>query len=491
LTAGAPRAAASDYVSAAEQTELEVGTSAAEREQAAVGAARLWESAAGAASTGYDVEAALSFAERASELYRAHGHARAAARTQAIAGDVLRRAGRHSEARELLSAALVVLRPEPDADTVTALDHLAGVEIFSGGPEAERLATEALALGQALDVDAGLLADLFINRGIAVYFANRWAESVAYLEYAAKLAQGAGDSSRQARALLNLAEVLSRSDPVAAAAAARTAADLARRGGATNLLDVAVNNEAQALLLTGGWDQADLVIRDVLETDRPGDFRELFALASLMAALRGDAETATTYAELPGMRASEDSQDQATVSLCDAFIAAARDEPAEALRHARATFVHLAGLGVAHIIIQWAWPLAARSAHQLGDTESVTELLTLLDGYPVGHLSPLLRAERGLARARLADKAEESGAESSLVIAIAALRQVASPYHLAQGLLDYAEHLGRADDRDGVRSLVAEARAIAEPLRARLLIDRAERVLVDSGAEEVTAQLQV
>jgi tetratricopeptide (TPR) repeat protein len=377
-----------------------------------------------------------------------------------------------------------VLRPEPDADTVAALDHLAGVEIFSGGPEAERLATEALALGQALDVVAGLLADLFINRGIAVYFANRWAESIANLEYAAKLAGGAGDSSRQARALLNLAEVLSRSDPVAAAAAARTAADLARRGGATNLLDVAVNNEAQALLLTGGWDQADLVIHDVLDTDRPGDFRDLFALASLMAALRGDAETATTYAQLPGMRASEDSQDQATVNLCDAFIAAAEDDPTRALRHARATFEHPAGLGVAHIIVQWAWPLAAQCAHQLGDEEAVNELVSLLDAYPVGHLPPLLRAERCLARARLADKADGTGAESALANAVAALRQVASPYHLAHGLLDYAEHLSTVDDRDGVRSFVAEARAIADPLRARPLIDRAERVLADSDVNK-------
>jgi hypothetical protein len=51
-------------------------------------------------------------------------------------------------------------------------------------------------------------------------------------------------------------------------------------------------------------------------------------------------------------------------------------------------------------------------------------------------------------------------------------------------LLDYAEHLSTVDDRDGVRSFVAEARAIADPLRARPLIDRAERVLADSDVNK-------
>ena len=94
---------------------------------------------------------------------------------------MLRRSNRHGEARDRLTAALAVLRPDPDADTVAALDHLAAVEIFSGGPDAERLSTEALVLGQALDVDAGLLADLFTNRGIAVGFASRVADLLSEL----------------------------------------------------------------------------------------------------------------------------------------------------------------------------------------------------------------------------------------------------------------------------------------------------------------------
>ena len=53
-------------------------------------------------------------------------------------------------------------------------------------------------------------------------------------------------------------------------------------------------------------------------------------------------------------------------------------------------------------VLRWAWPLAARAAHDLRDTAAAGELLALLDGYQPGQLAPMLRAERDLARARLA-----------------------------------------------------------------------------------------
>ena len=86
--------------------------------------------------------------------YLQRGQARAAARAQAIAGQALRQWGRHAEAREQLTAAVEVLRAEPDTDTVRALDELAGLEVFAGSPDADRLTAEALTLGQALGVGA-------------------------------------------------------------------------------------------------------------------------------------------------------------------------------------------------------------------------------------------------------------------------------------------------------------------------------------------------
>ena len=445
--AGASRPAASSYATAAEQTEL-TGESSAE--DAMVGAAQLWERAARAALAAFDVERALACAERADTLYAAHGQARAAARSKAISGEVLLRAGRHGEARERLTAALAVLRPDPDADTVTALERLAAVEILSGGPDGDRLSAEALLLGQALDVDDGLLADVFTSRAIALYFANRWAEAVADLEYAARLAEGFGDSTRQSRALLNLGEVLSRSDPIAAAGAARAAADLARRGGAVSRLIFSLSNEAEALLLAGEWDEADRVLRDAIDRELPGHGVGS-QVESWLAGLRGDIDTASDLAEEYRDRASEDAQDQAGVALCNAIIAATQNRYADALRNAQAVIAQATALGIGHVVLSWAWPLAARCAHTLGDDDSVAQLLALLDDHPVGHLPPLLRAERLLARARLDVAGDGADAAGAFDAAVTALRQGPSPYHLAHGLLDSCRvpHHDRGRDRCG------------------------------------------
>jgi hypothetical protein len=125
-----------------------------------------------------------------------------------------------------------------------------------------------------------------------------------------------------------------------------------------------------------------------------------------------------------------------------------------------------------HENVCWAWPLATRSAFHLGDTAAVEELIAVLESHPVGHLPPILRAERTLARARLRATNGEAVADTDLGDAITQLRAVASPYHLAHALLDRAEHRIAIGELTGVDPLIDEARTIAERLRARPLIDR-------------------
>lgn len=48
-----------------------------------------------------------------------------------------------------------------------------------------------------------------------------------------------------------------------------------------------------------------------------------------------------------------------------------------------------------------------------------------------------------------------------------------TPYHLAHGLLDYAEYLARQGDANGVAAAAEEARGIACLLRCQPLLDRA------------------
>jgi L-aminopeptidase/D-esterase-like protein len=84
----------------------------------------------------------------------------------------------------------------------------------------------------------------------------------------------------------------------------------------------------------------------------------------------------------------------------------------------------------------------------------------------------MLRAERDLARARLASDADGDTAVA-FAAAITGLRAQSTPYHLAHGLLDHAEYLVRTGDADAAAAAVEEAREIAARLRCQPLLDRA------------------
>ena len=113
------------------------------------------------------------------------------------------------------------------------------------------LTTEALYLGQALDVDTGQLCDLLTARGVYLIYAGCRTEAVAYFRETARLATQNGDHFRQGRALLNLSAVLELTDPAAAAEAARTAIGTVRRAGTREYLATAVLNRVGALIDLG------------------------------------------------------------------------------------------------------------------------------------------------------------------------------------------------------------------------------------------------
>jgi class 3 adenylate cyclase/tetratricopeptide (TPR) repeat protein len=470
---GATRAAAS-FAAAAGLVERAPPT---DENADVLAAARLWERAALADVLAADHVIAAERAERARRLYLEHGEVRAGARAQALAGRALRRAGRHTEAREQIGQALAVLRPEPDADTVSALNDLASLEVFSGGADADRLTAEVLDLGQALDVEPGLLADLFVNRGVEHGVCNRPAQAIASLEYATRLAERAGDTSRWARALLNLSDLLARTDVAAAGEAARAAAGHARRVGDREILAVALVNEAGVLLLTGDWDQAQAVLSHGAEAEGLSDQSYLLCLGGLLDALRGAVTpSAAVQAAVTKLSVSEDQQDQAEASLIEAFTAVAGGRQAAALEHARLVVGHMDAMGVGAEQIRWGWPLAVRVAHEVGDLDGEREMVALLDTHPRGHLPPLLQAERKLARARLTAVADADQGAAALTAAVVAARQVGSRYHLAHALLDQAAHLWNIGDGVAAGAAADEAGAIAAQLRAGPLLRRAEKI---------------
>jgi class 3 adenylate cyclase/predicted ATPase len=467
---GSPARAATSYATAAELT-----TAADAGPEPSAGT--LWERAAEAATATADYAGAISCADRARVYHLERDQARAAARAQAIAGRALNESGRYAEAREQLVAAVEVLRTDPDTDTVRALQELATLETFAGSPDADRLTAEALHLGQALDVGIGQLCDLFIPRAVYLLFTGSRPEAVAYLREAVRLATQTSDNFRIGRALLNLAAALEPTDLAAAVEAARTAAGNLRRAGIRDYLATAIFNLVSGLVDLGDWDAAEAELSQATDSDGLGDIDYLTCQRGWLAALRGDAGAAeTVLAAVQGLRTSEAPQDKTMLFLAEAFIAAARGQLEDALRHTRAILVYAESLGISHGDTLWAWPLAARAAHELGDTTAVRELLGLVDSYQQGHVAPLMRAERDLARARLAASDGDPAGAAAFAAAITYLRELGTPYRLAGGLLDHAQYLLRHDDADGAELAIAEARGIGHQLRCQPILDRADDV---------------
>ncbi len=475
---GAPARAATSYAAAAQVSPE------ADAEEAA---AMLWERAAEAATTDSNWAAAIEYAGRARAQHLSRGDSRAAARAQAIAGRALRKWGRHAEAREQLISAAGVLRADPDTDTVSALGELAALEIFAGSSDADRLSTEALTLGEALDVGARQLAELFATHGIYLAMVERRAQSIAYLRESASLATQAGDSFTLGRALSNLSDVLAATDPAAAADTARTAVGHLRRVGNQDGLAIAIGNLAEALLDLGDWDNAEAELAQSADSDPLAEIEYILCHRAWLAAMRGDTATADSIlTALSDVRASEDMQDEALVGVIEAFTAAARRQPREALGHARAMLAHADVLGISSVFLRWAWPLAARTAFELQDAGAARDLLALLDSHQPGHLAPLLQAERDLACSRLAAADGTADAAAAFMAAIASLRERSTPYHLAHGLLDYAQYLLLHGDAGAATLAIEEARGIGDRLRCQPLLDRAASLDPATAADPIS-----
>ena len=472
---GAPARAAASYGAAADLTLAGPPGAATAAGQQSAGVLR--ERAATAAVTSAGWAWAVELAAKARDYYLQAGQARAAARAQAIAGRALREWGHHADAREQLTAAVEVLRADPDTDTVRALGDLATLEVFASSPDADKLSAEALSLGQAVGVGDDLLSLLFATRGVYHARADRRPQAAAYQREAARLAGRAGDSRSLAAALVNLSDHLGGTDPEAAAEAARAAAGHARRMGARRSLAIAISNLADALLILGDWDAAEAELAQAVDSDVLAGYEFLASQRAWLAALRGDTAAAQALlAGLDDLRASQDAQDTTAVSLVEAFTAATDRQPQTALGHARTVLDQAAALGISADVLRWAWPLAARAAHDLRDTAAVGELLALLDSRQPGHLPPMLRAERDLAHARLASAGGNPDAGPAFAAAISGLRELSTPYHLAHGLLDHAGYLTRLGDAQAAAAAIGEAAGIAQRLGCQPLLDRAATI---------------
>ena len=446
-------------------------------------AADLWDKAAQSSMAGGDARTTLDYAATAIDRYQQLGDDRAVARTQRHQGRALRRVGRLTEAREVLTGAYETLRDDPTIETLGVLNELAAVENFAGDVDAaDQLTSELLLMGEGLAAGPDLMANAFLARGIFHTMAGRRAEAAVAFREAARLGELANRSDIVGHSLMNLANVVGVQDPAAALDVTRRAVEPLSRGGDRAIIAINYGNMVIALLELGEWGEVAAVLGANTPAGALADVEEAIRLAQAqLAALRGDVASAEALAAtLVRLRGSEDPQDLAAVAAVDALAAAAAGRPAEVLRHAKIGLSHSdEGLGVGSDQIRWAWVAAARAAYEVGDQDTIAELLSMVDDEMPGRLPPMLRAERDLMQARMAVAADEPDAGERLDAAVDAMRMMGPPHLRAGGLLDRAEYLIGVGDATAAAIDVADARAIGERLGCRPVLDRAATLSAD------------
>jgi tetratricopeptide (TPR) repeat protein len=273
--------------------------------------------------------------------------------------------------------------------------------------------------------------------------------------------------------------------PNEAATNAKAAVDHSRRIGNRRTLALATTNLAFALLLLGDWDGAAQWLGEPTGLDEPPEIRSRPALQGCLAALRGDiVGAADVIDEIRRYSASDNVQDQAFISTTQALVCSASGQQVEALAQARVALAHLDALGMNCEYLVFAWPVANDAAKALGDRQAMTDILSLFEAHPLGHLPPLLRAERALTRAHLAAVAGEGGSpiiETDFADAVAAFRRAGSPWHLGRALADYGGYLAACGQAEGSATALDEAGAIAERLGARPLALRVASIRAGDG----------
>jgi hypothetical protein len=282
-------------------------------------------------------------------------------------------------------------------------------------------------------------------------------------------------------AQLNLSDsLLAQGLWVESAETARLAVATLRRAGSA-AWSFATGNLLQALLFAGRWDEVEEIARNT-EADGGADDPYFAWCTAMLYAFRGSTEALPGLIEaVHRMAGSEDPQDRSTVAVTDSIIAFCAGDIRRAAERARDAIAEGEQIGGASEGIRWCWPVAADSALELDDLDEVDRLLEWAATRPEGHLHPVVRVDRLRVQARLLAARGDPDADVLFINAVQQLRALGSPYHLAIGLSDHAQHLAGAGNAEAAEPLHAEAQLIAQQLGARPLLARIVGADVESA----------
>ena len=432
-----------------------------------------WTAGHAAAATAHDEEAIAGF--------ESIGLTHPAARVSAALAEIVWQSGHIEEAVERMEAAYAVLsQEEQDADVAWLAAQLGRLVYFMGRTD------EGLEhIEFALDIAEGLrlpevLSQAMNTKGLILATKGRFEEGMILLRRALEIALEHDLAAAAMRAYNNLAAAAGQVDRLEEVLElGRQGLELARRTG-DHLWEASyLSGDTGELIYLGRWDEAVARLDRIDLHDEVVDI-VLTGLSSLVPLFvhRGELDRARELlAAMTDLEASQDVQARAVVRLARAPLLRAEGKMAEALAAAEEAFAARTQLGIRAGIVKEALTEAVEAAFALRDLGKVEELLGVIEGLRPGELTPFVQAQGARFGARLAAaRGETEGVEPGFEAAARQFEELSMPFVRAVTLLEHAEWLTSQDRAGEAGSMLEQARATFEQLRAAPWLERLDQL---------------
>jgi class 3 adenylate cyclase/tetratricopeptide (TPR) repeat protein len=420
---------------------------------------------------------ALAAFERSHALFSEEGLHHDAARLSARMGEALWLLGRPDEGAARMEQALGSLgEDEQDRDLATLAAQMGRILFFLGRLDDawDRLEV-ALRTAEAMWFP-DVLSEALNTKALVLSARDRPEESLALLTRSLELAREGDVPHSALRAYSNLSNhmmELERWDD--AAAYQEEGGKLAERVGFRSSWWFLQQHVGFRLLARGRWDELLAMIEGLpTPEDDPAVLagRDGLAWAAMqISTRRGRLEDADRYAAM-WTRSETDVQSLAAAASGDAERLLARHQVEAGLERGRFAFDSRNALSLRHGAVKDGFRLACEAALQLGASDTLTELLAVVEAVPPGLLAPSMRATRDRMRGHvdaIAGRLEDADRRFRAAAQIYA--ELGVPFERAVVLLERVERLGVASP--GAEDDLREASQTFEDLSAAPWLERA------------------
>jgi tetratricopeptide (TPR) repeat protein len=423
--------------------------------------------------------------ERAIALYEDTGDASSAALASVGLGDIDVFEGSLDEAGRRFESALPALEERGEsAELAATLAQLGRVQVLRGSRERGLPMLErALGVAERLRLDE-VFVHALTSKAIGLISEGRFVEARVLGEGAVGLAREGEFHDAWFRAAGNLGVLLTDSDRY------DDALELMRQveTHAQQLGDrenVVYSHVAAVTLLAilGRWSEALTLGEQVQHVEASRWAKsELVGIVRLRCEQGEVAEAERLFHEYEWARNAEQPDLLAIFLASEARLLRAQGKLAEALAAAELALVHRGELANTATNIKANLVEAIEAAFDLGELNRAEELLSTIEGLPLGERTASLDAHAARFRARLdAAHGKDEAVDGSFRRGQAIFREFGVVFYLAVTELEHAEWLVSQARRDEAEPLVAEAREIFERLEAKPWLERLAGV--GAGAE--------